>query len=150
MASQRAPLDLWTGADTGLVRPALLRAHPLLNDGVISFDRLGRRLVHATLEFERPFIDPASAPRGSPDAFAGATAAVVWRSLATVKWAAFADAARVFHRLAGDGRTQVDIGVGLRVRLAATPAALRLDLARGLRDGRMVLSAGWQAAWPGW
>jgi hypothetical protein len=59
------------------------------------------------------------------------------RPLARFGWAAFIDTTQ--H--------DVDAGVGLRVKLPAAPGALRVDLARGLRDGRVALSAAWQPAW---
>jgi outer membrane translocation and assembly module TamA len=57
--------------------------------------------------------------------------------------AVFVDLARAFDvPQFGDGRTHADVGVGLRV---AVPGAgvLRVDLARGLRDGATTLSLGW-------
>jgi hypothetical protein len=146
IASERAPLDMWAGADSGHVRPALLRAHPLLDGDAIDVRRLGRRLVHGTVEFERPLI----APRSVDTVGSGIKALTLHRSLASVKWAAFADVAKVFHGVPADGRTHVDIGLGIRVQVAGTPAALRVDVARGMRDGRLVASAGWQIGWPGW
>jgi hypothetical protein len=48
-----APLDLWAGGDTGVVRPTLLRAHPLLEDGAIRASELRRVLPNASLEYQR-------------------------------------------------------------------------------------------------
>ena len=45
-----APLALWSGAGTGSGRAPLLRAHPLLNGGVIAGRAFGRTLVHGTIE----------------------------------------------------------------------------------------------------
>jgi hypothetical protein len=42
----------------------------------------------------------------------------------------------------------VDAGVGARVRVTGSGAAIRIDLARGLRGGGTTLSADWQEAWP--
>jgi hypothetical protein len=42
-----------------------------------------------------------------------------------------------------------DAGVGLRLRLPGG-GALRIDVARGLRDGRHAASFGWVSGWPGW
>jgi hypothetical protein len=57
--------------------------------------------------------------------------------------AAFVDFA---HASAGDGfgdsRDHVDVGVGLRLAFPGS-GVLRADLARGLRDGDIVLSFGW-------
>jgi hypothetical protein len=38
----------------------------------------------------------------------------------------------------------MDVGVGLRDRVAGYAPTLRLDDAHGLRDGRTAFSAGWQ------
>ncbi len=130
LVSAAAPLDLWPGAGTGVARAPLLRAHPLLADGAVRAERLGQILMHATLEHRRP---------------------VVSRGLAQFDVAAFADVARLgFARGIAGPRTDVDLGVGVRVGIAGAPGGLRLDLARGLRDGGMAVSAAWLRAWPGW
>ena len=128
-ASASAPLDLWPMADTGQVGSILLRAHPLLENGAIRTSDVSRLLAHATLEFQRP---------------------VVMRLPARVWWAAFVDTAKrgaaAEHLV---GAALIDVGVGLRLQLPGTPNLLRLDLARGARDGRMAFSAGWQTTWSG-
>jgi hypothetical protein len=127
--SAHTPLDLWPGPDSGHVRAALLRAHPLLEDGVIPTSSLGRLLLNATLEFERP---------------------MVVRPLAQLHWAVFADAAKISRtHAAGTAPFQVDLGAGLRVRMPGAPGTLRVDVARGLRDGQVAVSLGWQPPWPG-
>ncbi|HKY19708.1 MAG TPA: C39 family peptidase [Vicinamibacterales bacterium] len=130
LASTATPLALWPAADTGHVRSTLLRAHPLLTDGVIRASGLGRVLAHSTVELQR---DLAIVP------------------LARLRWAVFVDAARQ-ERMATSAAstTHVDIGVGLRAELPGTPGTLRVDLARGVRDGQMAFSAAWQPTWPGW
>jgi predicted double-glycine peptidase len=50
------PLDLWPGGDTGVVRSALARAHPLLHRGAINASGLHQILANATLEFQRPIV----------------------------------------------------------------------------------------------
>lgn len=121
----RTPAFLFPGAGDGHVRAPLLRAHPLVHDGTINVDEgqiFGRRLVHGTVEWTRP---------------------VARLGLATVDLAAFTDMARAWQLL--DGRLtdyQIDAGAGIRVRLLGGGPALRLDLARGLRDGRWAVSAG--------
>ncbi len=128
-ATARAPLDLWPGAGTGFGREPLLRAHPLLDHGVIAGPAFGRRLAHATVEF---------AP------------VLVTRAAATLRLAAFVDSARVWERLRpGDaGAWHADAGTGLRLSLPGRAGRVRLDLARGLRDGRMAVSAAWDPVWP--
>lgn len=129
-ASVAAPFDLWPGAGTGHVRMPLLRAHPLLDDGVVSGPMFGRRLAHSTIEYQHPL-----------------------RTLifGTLSVAAFADTATAWHRLQVDDRVSphTDVGAGIRLALPGSAGTIRADLARGLRDKRVVFSAGWNAPWPG-
>jgi len=129
-ASAAAPLDLWPGAGTGQSREPLLRAHPLLDDGVVTGEVFGRRLVHGNLEGRYPL----------PMLVAG-----------TLQLAIFVDTARAWHRPGANGRSAIhtDVGAGLRVALPGKGGTLRVDAARGMRDKRMALSAGWLAPWPG-
>lgn len=128
-ATATAPLDLWPGAGTGHARAPLLRAHPLLADGVVTGEVLGRRLLHGSLEYQRPLLS----------SLAGG-----------LRLALFADSARAWRRLGTNqpSTPHVDVGAGLRVALPGKGGTLRVDLARGLRDQRMTLSTGWQAPWP--
>jgi predicted double-glycine peptidase len=116
-----APLDMWPGAGTGHARPALLRAHPILDDGRLRADRLGRRLAHATAEGQYWF-DAGPLPLGA---------------------AIFVDAAQISRRREGGPIRDVDAGVGLRLALPGRSGVLRVDAARGLRDGRTAVSVGW-------
>jgi len=129
-ASAAAPFDLWPGAGTGHARTPLLRAHPLLEDGVVSGPAFGRRLAHGTVEYHHPLRT-----------IIGAALAV----------AAFADTATSWRRLRDDdrGASHLDVGAGIRLALPGTAGMLRADVARGLNDRRVAFSAGWQAAWPG-
>ena len=121
-AGDAAPYALWPGAGTGHAREALLRAHPLLEHGVVRAGVFGRRLAHGGVEL-RQWIRPASRP---------------WRFAP----AAFVDAAHARRTHAGfDERFHLDAGLGLR--LALPGGIVRLDVARGLRDGAMAISAGW-------
>jgi predicted double-glycine peptidase len=126
--SASAPIDLWPAPGTGHVGPLLLRAHPLLHDGTIRSSDVSRVLAHGTLERQQLLSMRPPAP---------------------LLWAVFVD---VVKRAAaeGAGKTHVDVGTGLRIDLPGTASMLRLDIARGLRDGRMALSMGWQTTWPGW
>jgi hypothetical protein len=128
--SAEAPLDLWPGAGTGHARTPLLRAHPLLDRGIIAGEVFGRRLSHGTVEYHRPLI---VSPVGA------------------IRLALFADTARA-RNAPGSGtasRWHTDVGAGARVALPGRAGTARIDVARGLRDGRTVLSAGWQPPWPG-
>jgi hypothetical protein len=120
-ASSGAPLALWPGAGAGQARSALLRAHPLLDDGVVRGPAFGRRLTFASVETQRWLTRPA---------------------LLRVAVAGFVDAAHASNRLAvdADGRVQFDVGVGLRVRVPGRDSMLRLDYGRGLRDGANALT----------
>lgn len=123
-AGEQAPASLWSGGDTGHARDVLLRAHPLLDDGVITGGVFGRRLAYAGAEARR-WIRPGRWPmRVAPVAFVDVARA--WNGLATT-----------------DSRTQVDVGAGVRVSLAML-GTLRVDVGHGLRDGRNAISVGWE------
>jgi hypothetical protein len=120
---------VWPGAGLGHARSVLLRAHPLLEDGAIDGEIFGRRLGHGGVEIER------------------------WLGTRPVRVAlvAFADFARVGQAMASNGRRgQIDVGGGVRVALPGQSSVLRLDVARGLLDGSIAVSLGWQEAWPDW
>jgi len=125
-----APMDLWPGAGIGNARAPLLRAHPLLDDGVVSGSVFGRRLANGTVEYQHPILATLTG---------------------AIRLAAFADTARAWHPIGGDDRPSwhTDVGAGVRIALPGNGGTTRVDVARGLRDGRVVLSAGWQAPWPG-
>jgi hypothetical protein len=116
-ASSLAPLSLWSGAGEGRARPRLLRAHPLLDDGVLSGEVFGPMVRYGTVEAQGWFPRPA---------------------LARVGVAAFVDAARA------SGPLQFDSGVGVRLRANPRAGTLRIDYAHGLRDGANAVSVGWQ------
>ena len=122
LATTTAPAFVWPGADTGHARDVLLRAHPLLEDGVIVGSVFGRRLAFANAELQR------------------------WQSVG--KWpikiasAAFVDTARATQGFGGaSAPTQIDAGAGVRLSLLGL-GVLRVDVAHGLRDGRNALSIG--------
>jgi hypothetical protein len=126
IASRTAPLSLWSGAGDGRARPRLLRAHPLLDDGVLSGEVFGTTVRYGSVEAQRWLPRPA---------------------LARIGIATFVDAARA------SGPLLVDAGLGVRLR--AMPLArpggqsrggtLRIDYAHGLRDGADAVTVGWQA-----
>ena len=123
-ASARAPLALWAGAGTSVARPALLRAHPLLRDGVIEGPAFGRQLLGGSVEADHPLgaLGPAA-----------------------IRGALFVDAARV---LAPRGTSLVDLGAGLRIQPTGWRSALRVDLATPWDRLGPELSVGWQTEWP--
>jgi hypothetical protein len=123
--SAGAPLALWSGAGDGRERGELLRAHPMLDDGVINLTSdtvFGRTLAFGNAEGQRWI--------GTP-----------WPVRIGV--ATFADIARADARAVGGPTTQVDVGAGLRLRLPGSSHALRVDVAHGLRDGANALTIGW-------
>jgi hypothetical protein len=126
-ASDRAPLDLWPGAGDGQARAPLLRAHPLTDDGVIALGSsavLGRSLSYGSAELQRWFERPV---------------------LARMGLAAFVDAARAAHQADGaESPFHVDVGGGVRLRIAGAAGVLRIDVAHGTRDGARALSLGWE------
>jgi hypothetical protein len=118
-ASPRTPADLWWAGDTGSARSALLRAHPVLQRGRLRTDRLGRMLVQGSVEAQR------------------------WWHLAgpvNAAAASFVDMARTALRLEGPPRRDVDLGLGVRFSVTGVPGVLRVDLGKGLRDGRTAVS----------
>jgi hypothetical protein len=120
-----APLDLWPSGDTGQVRPTLLRAHPLLDDGRLRVDRLGRHLIHGSAEAQHWWRAAGVAPIGA---------------------AIFVDAARVTRRpfsAAQRPLADVDVGAGFRLAFPGGQGTFRADLAHGLRDGRNAFSVSW-------
>lgn len=128
-ASAGAPMGLWPGAGTGVARGLLLRAHPLLTDGVLDGPAFGRVVAQSSVEYTRP-VSVAGAPG--------------------VAVAAFTDAARASGR-AGQQRAStifIDAGVGLRLRVPGSAGTVRIDVARGLRGGGTAVSASWGGAWP--
>ncbi len=127
VASREAPRALWNGAGTGHGRRLLLRAHPLLDQGVIVGDAFGRRLVHVGVEWRHRLASLGPL---------------------TLQLATFGEAAAASHGDEPSSR-HLDAGVGLRVRVPGE-GALRLDYARGLDDGRQAVSVGWELPWPTW
>lgn len=127
LVSRDAPASLWPGAGTGRARPVLLRAHPLLSDGIVTGAVFGRRLTFGNGEVQQ-WLRPSKWPiRIAP--------------------AAFLDMARASRGFSwNDSRLQLDVGAGIRV---AIPSAgiLRIDIAHGVRDPRTALSAGWTTNW---
>jgi hypothetical protein len=124
LVTASSPASIWPGGDTGHARDVLLRAHPLLDGGVIRGGVFGRRLAFGAVEVQH-WLKPGKYPvRIAP--------------------AAFVDIARASRGLASSlTRTQVDAGVGVRLSLPGT-GVLRADLAHGLRDGHTAFSVGWQ------
>lgn len=125
-AGAEATLALWNGAGEGRGRPPLLRAHQLLHDGRIEGPVFGRTLTYSTVEVQHWFEQPR---------------------LLRIGAAAFLDAARAWSRpewVSGAGG-QVDVGVGLRLRLPGRSGAFRIDYARSTRDMARAWFVGWQA-----
>ncbi|HKK28027.1 MAG TPA: cysteine peptidase family C39 domain-containing protein [Gemmatimonadota bacterium] len=129
VASAGAPLDTWPGAGTGHARPALLRAHPLLDGGVVAGPVFGRRVASGGVEATAWAAGPGPLSTGA---------------------AVFVDAARAWRRPGGGSSpAEVDVGAGLRLALPVARAHLRVDVAHGLRDGENAVSVGWEGGWPG-
>lgn len=118
-ATSRVPLNLWFAGDTGHVRPTLLRAHPVLDGGRLRDSRLGRAMVSVSMEAQHWWPLPGGVRTAG---------------------AVFTDAARVARRPSGRAITDLDAGLGVRLMAPGVPGTLRVDLAKGLRDGAMALS----------
>jgi len=119
VASSRSPADLWFGGDTGRARPVLLRAHPLIADGQIRAAQIGRHLLYTSGEAQRWWPGKAGVRFGA---------------------AAFVDIASVDRRADAGARTDADVGIGARLAIPGIRGALRLDVAKGLRDGATAVS----------
>lgn len=124
-----APLAKWPGASTGKGRNAILRAHKLLEHNVVTGEAFGRQLFFASAEYERPFYT---------------------HELGTAAFAVFADTARAWDRIYSPlpSPLHVDVGFGIRLRAPGFGGAIRMDYARGLRDGRSAVSTAWVSEWP--
>jgi hypothetical protein len=122
VATALTPVDLWPAGDTGHARPTMTRAHPLLDAGRLRVDRLGRMLLQASVEGRR-----------------------WWRVSGPMRAAAavFTDIGRTARRSSGPALFDVDAGIGARLALDGMPGLLRVDLARGLRDGATAVSVGY-------
>jgi hypothetical protein len=119
-----APADLWFAGDTGRARPLLLRAHPLLTEGErFRTDRMARLFAHQSTEVQR------------------------WWRVGPFRTgiATFVDAGLTARRVSGGSITDLDVGIGLRGAYPGRAGALRLDIARGVRDGNIAISAVYSA-----
>ncbi len=124
-ASADAPFALWSGAGDGRARDRLLRAHPLLIDGIVDAGTpasFGRTLMFGSAEAQRWLARPR---------------------LPRLGLAGFADVARGSRGFTAGSGTNVDVGAGLRLRVPGWDGILRVDLAYGLRDGRNAMTFGW-------
>jgi hypothetical protein len=124
--SDAAPLAMWSGAGEGRARAPLLRAHSLLDGGVIetSGSAFGRTLTYANVETQRWFDRPR---------------------LPRLGLAGFADFARANRGVSGSSSAlQIDLGGGLRIKIPGAEGVLRVDAAHGMRDGANALTVGWQ------
>lgn len=128
--SAEAPRAVWPGAGEGRARPMYLRAHPLLQDGAVTGPAFGRHLLHGGLEAVA-WVDGLAVP-------------------AVVGAAAFLDLAAAGARPGRPefGPLHADVGLGLRLGVPGQRGALRVDVARGVRDGVTALTAGWEMPWP--
>ena len=122
LTGARAPFALWPGAGLGHARGVLLRAHPLLDDGVITGDAFGRRLYHGGSEWRRWFKPGLR--------------------IVSIAPALFVDVARAAKRRRPGAAWHADAGAGVRIAVPGS-GVIRIDAARGLRDGETVFSVGW-------
>lgn len=117
-----APRTTWPGAGGGIARRELLRAHPLLDGGVVTGPAFDRHLAGGSAEVVR-WLPVGTGLRLGP--------------------AAFVDAAHTW----GARRRQslVDVGLGLRLTTAGGGPTLRLDGATGLSDDEWAITVGLSA-----
>ncbi len=123
-ATSRAPFALWPGAGTGRGRTPLLRAHPLLDDGIIAGRAFGRTLLHTGLE-RQDWIGMVKSLR--------------------VGLSLFVDGAKASNPLQTTREPwQFDGGAGIRLAGLGGHGAFRINAAHGLTDGHSALSVGWE------
>ena len=111
--SARLPPLLWSAGDTGQTREPLLRAHPLVDDGRLRIEQMGRHLLNASVETQ------------------------YWWAPGILRTAvaAFVDSVRTSGRLDRRPRGDVDAGLGVRLALPGTSGLIRADVATGLLHG---------------
>lgn len=123
--SDAAPLALWPGAGEGRARTTLLRAHPMLDDGIIDVSErataFGRSMQYANGEAQRW---------------------LPWPGTPRLALAAFVDIARSARRQDLASNVYADVGGGLRIRIPGVGKALRVDFGHGLTDGANALTVG--------
>ena len=112
--SATTPFDVWPAADTGQARPVLARAHPLLDDGRIRVERIGRHLLYGSAEAQYWWSAPG---------------------LTRIGAALFVDTVRTMTRPLPGAVGDVDLGAGLGLAPLLIPGRIRVDVAHGLRDG---------------
>ncbi|HKE83445.1 MAG TPA: papain-like cysteine protease family protein [Vicinamibacterales bacterium] len=118
-ATVATPPDIWFAGDTGRARGVPLRAHPVIDGGRLDTVQTGRRLQYVSGEVQQWWS---------------------YRTKAQIGAAAFVDTVRVNQRLELDPKTDVDVGVGLRLSAPGFGGVLRIDVAHGLRDGDDAIS----------
>lgn len=122
VAGASTPGDLWFGGDTGAARSVPLRAHRLMVDGEMVTSRIGRVILHGSGEAQYWW----------PTARARVAAAV------------FVDVVNLERRPLPGGRRDVDVGAGVRAAVPGAGGTLRVDVAKGLRDGDVRVSFGFE------
>ncbi|HEY9462371.1 MAG TPA: papain-like cysteine protease family protein [Vicinamibacterales bacterium] len=119
LASVDTPADIWFAGDTGRARGMPLRAHPLMTGGQIRVDQIGRQVIYSSGETQRWWPGKAGVRFGA---------------------AAFVDAAHTDRRTVDRARTDVDLGIGVRLAVPGVSGTIRIDVAKGLRDGATAVS----------
>jgi predicted double-glycine peptidase len=123
--TRAAPRALWSGAGEGRARTTLLRAHPMLDDGIIDVTAtqtaFGRSTQYANGEALRWFT---------------------WPSTPRMALAAFVDVARSAERTDGTSIVYADVGAGLRIRIPGVGKTLRVDFAHSLKDKAKAVTVG--------
>lgn len=118
-ATAFAPADIWFAGDTGRARGVPLRAHPVVTEGELRVEQLGRRLAYTSAEVQHWWSRTPGVRLGA---------------------AVFLDAVRVDRRVEAGSRGDVDLGVGARLGVPGLPGVMRVDVAKGLRDGATAWS----------
>jgi tetratricopeptide (TPR) repeat protein len=129
-ASQGTPQGAWPIAGTNLEWAIPLRAHSATERGLLDPSSTGRRIAHGGLTADYPLHR---------------------FGVLVLAAGAFLDGARIDHRADGStgNRWLFDAGGGLRLGVGdGKLGVFRVDVARGLTDGKTAVTIGVQREWP--
>ena len=90
-----------------------------MTGGQIRVDQIGRQVIYSSGETQRWWAGKAGVRFGA---------------------AAFVDVAHTDRRAVDRARTDVDVGIGARLAVPGVSGTIRIDVAKGLRDGATALS----------
>jgi hypothetical protein len=90
-----------------------------MTGGQIRVEQIGRQVIYSSGETQRWWVGKAGVRLGA---------------------AAFVDVAHTDRRAVARARNDVDVGLGARLAVPGVNGTIRIDVAKGLRDGATALS----------